>query len=324
MAHLKTYSWTRNLLEHVEQPLPAHLARMNHRVDVSRKTLGHVPRLPYFLRRINGHVNHQRRPDNIRARHEAPVAAVVGILPIVAHHEIFAGRNAHRWPRLERVRRILAVRFVEGFPVDVHHALLHLQRIARQTNDAFDEIRISRQGRAEHDYLLPLRFAPKRHVPVGEWNARVVPDAAYDQVIADQHGALHRAARDDARLHQRPFDQQERDNHPEPGKHFPPDLILQRYRSCRHHISHCHRFFHLSPHDEPPLRVAPAQSDSCWCSTTCRIFLPYLPPPPAATRATGTRANRRPGIGGFPRRIFARRSILRGGAYQLRNSTAKL
>ena len=56
------------------------------------------------------------------------------------------------------------------------------------------------------------------------------------------------------------------------------------------------RFRRLSLHDEPPLPVAPAQSDSCRCSTTCRIFLRYRPRPRAGTEARDSPANRRPEI----------------------------
>ena len=65
-------------------------------------------------------------------------------------------------------------------------------------------------------------------MPSGERNAGVVADAADDQMIADEDGVFHRAARNHARLHERAFDEEEREDHPEPGNDFAPDLIAGR------------------------------------------------------------------------------------------------
>src|SRR5208283_669874 len=61
----------------------------------------------------------------------------------------------------------------------------------------------------------------------------------------------------------------------------------------------CYGVFHVSLHDEPPLRVAPVRSDSCRCSTTCKIFLAYLPRRRAAIQAKDTPANPRRETRGF-------------------------
>src|SRR5580700_8749279 len=117
----------------------------------------------------------------------------------------------------------------------------------------------------------------KRFVKIGKRNADVVPEAAHDQMVTDQHSALHRPAGNHARLHQPAFDYQERENHPEPRKHLAPYLIAYCIDVFGLNFLCDYRFSHLSCHDEPPPRVAPAPSDSCRCSTTCKIFLPYLP-----------------------------------------------
>src|ERR1700735_2438216 len=73
-------------LENMKQALPAHFARMDYGVEVRLKSFADVPGLPDIFRGVDGHVNHQRCADNILARNETPVAAVVGILAVVAHH----------------------------------------------------------------------------------------------------------------------------------------------------------------------------------------------------------------------------------------------
>src|SRR5271168_105604 len=52
-------------LENMKQALPAHFARMDDGVEVRLKAFADVPWLPDILRGIDGHVNHQRRADDI-------------------------------------------------------------------------------------------------------------------------------------------------------------------------------------------------------------------------------------------------------------------
>src|ERR1700734_3393643 len=80
-------------LENMKKALPAHFARMDDGVEVRLKTLADVARLPDFFRCIDGHVNHHRSANDIFARNEAPVAAVVRIVAAIAHHKIAAGGN---------------------------------------------------------------------------------------------------------------------------------------------------------------------------------------------------------------------------------------
>src|ERR1700733_11859903 len=97
-------------LENVKQTLPAHFARVDDGVEVRRKTFADVSRLPDILGSVDGHVNHKGRADDIFAWHESPVAAVVRVFPIVAHHKVIAGRNLVRTPVFEGVGRVRAVR----------------------------------------------------------------------------------------------------------------------------------------------------------------------------------------------------------------------
>jgi len=66
-------------------------------------------------------------------------------------------------------------------------------------------------------------------LPAREWNARVVTDAAQNQMVADQNRILHRAAWNHARLHQRALDEQKHQNHPEPGDNFAPNFAVQHF-----------------------------------------------------------------------------------------------
>src|SRR5580704_15226399 len=307
----------------MEQTSPAHFARVDQSTEIRFKPLRHVPWLPHFLRRGDRHINDLRRADNIRSRHEAPITAVVGILAIVTHHEIVVRRHRKRRPIFHRVRWLVAVWLVERLPAYVDHALLDFDRVARQADRALDEIRIPRQRSAEHDNLLPLRIPPQGHVKVRKRNAHVVAEAAHNQVIAYQYGLLHRAAGNHPRLHESAFDYQEGENHPEPRKHLAPHTVTHRIRAFRLNFFYDDRFSHLSCHDEPPLRVAPAPLGSCRCSTTCKIFVPYLPQIRATIRARDTRANRRPKTSVLPRSIGSLRSILRAAAYPRRNNRAK-
>src|SRR5206468_8776594 len=70
------------------------LRNMSHRIEEPVKfiTGSCVPNLR--LRCPHRPVNHQRTPHNILLRYKSPVAAVIAIVAIVAHHEVVAlGHN---------------------------------------------------------------------------------------------------------------------------------------------------------------------------------------------------------------------------------------
>src|SRR5215469_3328360 len=195
------------ILKRMEQPFPANFARVDNGIQIRAESVSDVPRVPDVIGRIDRHVDDYRRADDVRARHVAPEPAVVRILPVIAHHEIFARRNVNRSAIFQRVRRIHSVGFIELGAIDIDYAVLDLERVPRQPDTALDEIRkaLLRQWRAKHDDLLPLRIPPQRHVVTGEWKPCVVPEPADNQVIPDQHGLFHRPARNHPRLHPRSF-----------------------------------------------------------------------------------------------------------------------
>src|SRR5271166_3659877 len=105
-------------------------------------------------------INHQRPPNNIFPRHKSPIAAVLAVVAIVAHHKIMSlGHNQlailHQFPHLQPplpfqpkrwnvgprkivpehiVRRLQEshVRFVDRFAVDPDFLLHQPQPVARQ------------------------------------------------------------------------------------------------------------------------------------------------------------------------------------------------
>src|ERR1700732_1190686 len=131
------------ILEYVEQPAPTHLARVDQRFDVRAEALADVPRLPDFFPSVDGHVNQERRADNVFAGDEAPIAAVVRVFPIVAHHEIMTRRNLPRPAIFGRVRRLVAIGLNEWCSVDENPALPDIEGVARQPDDPLDEIRVT-------------------------------------------------------------------------------------------------------------------------------------------------------------------------------------
>src|ERR1700753_1401055 len=81
------------LSENMEQSAPAHFPGMNQRSEVCSKPFTNMAGLPHFFRRVDRHVDDQGCADNILPWHKAPETAVVGIVAVVAHHEILSWRN---------------------------------------------------------------------------------------------------------------------------------------------------------------------------------------------------------------------------------------
>src|SRR5664280_3772055 len=81
-APLCPFPWPYGSSHNREQPVPAHRHRP-------------TPELPGALALIDGEENDLRLADDILERHRADLAeaAVGGIVAIVAHHEIMAGRH---------------------------------------------------------------------------------------------------------------------------------------------------------------------------------------------------------------------------------------
>src|ERR1019366_2118287 len=130
-------------LEHLEDAAPAHNARMQQDACVRDHSVADMSRIPIFLRRVNGQLQENGRPNYILFWPESPLPAVIGIVAVIAHHKIFALGNGYRTVVVERVGRRRAVRFIEFLAVDIHHAFPNLDLVVRQSDQALDVIRIS-------------------------------------------------------------------------------------------------------------------------------------------------------------------------------------
>src|SRR5712671_4729035 len=224
-------------LKRSEQSSPAYQARMHQGIRVCKEALANLAGLPRIGRYIEGHVNHDRRTDNVIARNAVPEAAVVGIAAIVAHHKIGIRRNFVRHLQVVRIGTTNGVILDQPLPIDPHRSVMNVNGISRQADHALDVIRRVRSKRGlEDDYLLAMRITPQRHMPIGEWNARVVPDATHNQVVADQQGIFHRARRNHARLTDGPVDQQKHQRDPEPRDDFVLDPLPYRHARLRFFI----------------------------------------------------------------------------------------
>src|SRR5215471_13712236 len=107
-----------------------------------------APAEPVGLR-VPRPVDHERLAPDLLALDEAPVAAVLGVVPIVAHHEVrprgdeqclarveipaVGGRGVAEGPRSH-------VWLVEEPAVQPHAVVTHLDGIATDRDDALDEV----------------------------------------------------------------------------------------------------------------------------------------------------------------------------------------
>src|ERR1700720_2730954 len=107
---------------------------MKKNARVRRHPVADVSRIPGFFGRIDRHVHHDRRSDYIIARNKTPIAAVVRIIPVVTHHEIFTGWDGYWSVIVGWVGRVRAVGFLERLAVDGYDALANFQFVARQPN----------------------------------------------------------------------------------------------------------------------------------------------------------------------------------------------
>src|SRR5579859_1500946 len=331
-------------LKSPEQPSPAHQARMHQRIGVRKEALANLTRLPSVRGDIQRHVYHDRRADNVLARHRTPEAAVVRVPAVIAHHEIRIVRNLERLAQIVRIGAADGVVFFELLAVHPHGAVVDLNRISGQADHAFDIIRrIRRKGRLENDDLLAMRIAPQRHVPIGEGHPSVVADAAHDQVIANEKRVLHGAGGNHAGLADSAVNQQKNQRHPEPGDDFVLYLLAHR-NVTRLLLFVALRFrYHVPPPRDVPssplglrrwtsppsfachcrLPIAPGPSDRCRCSRTCSSGLAYRLPLALVRPGKCSPANRLRYICKFPPACWRRRSILPAWAYRRRSSTAK-
>src|SRR5882762_2962753 len=240
-------------LKSPEQSLPAHQAGMDQRIRVSKKALANLAGFPSVGRNVERHIYHHRRADYVFARHATPKAAVVGIAAIVAHHEITIVRNFDRGMQVVRIGAAGGVAFFKPCAVHPDGAVANIDGISRETDDSLDIVRRVRgERRLEDNYLLAMRIAPQRHVPIREGYAGIVADAAHDQVIADKQRVFHRAGRNHSRLADRAINQQKNQRYPKPGDDLALYALPHRHLGLRFLCAALGVHFQVSLHVPPP------------------------------------------------------------------------
>src|SRR5579862_284128 len=165
--------------------MPTHQMRMQHRVQIRQKPLADFPRLPGFVRCLDGHINEYRRAQKVGFRHEAPVTAVRGIAAIVAQDKVTACGHGDRAVVVTRVRQPVAVGLYERLTVYIDDALANFYSVSGHADQTLDVVLVGFWRSAEDNHLLTPRLAPEAQVVTGEGNRRVVAHAAHKQVVAD-------------------------------------------------------------------------------------------------------------------------------------------
>src|SRR5581483_3379215 len=126
---------------------------------------------------IEGPENDLRLADDARTIQRPPVAAIVAVVPVVAHDEELARPQLERLVDGEfgvfgrRVHRLFDIGFVQPLAVAIDRPILDLDSIAGQPDQPLDEnilhrrpaetlgLHVRRFGRAEHDDIAMLRLA---------------------------------------------------------------------------------------------------------------------------------------------------------------------
>src|SRR5260221_4341501 len=224
----------------MKQPPPANFAGMNHRVGVSGNAIENRAGAPRLARGFNGHINDDRRADDVFARDAAGEAAVERIAAIIAHYENTAGRDGVREdisPSSERAEIVVRVSglgaadsvvFAKAGTVDPDAAVMNIHGFARQADHPLDDVRrFAGNDGAENDNLLAIRRAPQRLVNIGERNADVVAEAAHDEVVADEQSIFHGLGGNDASLADGGIDEEKNQNDPSPCDDFAAAFLLR-------------------------------------------------------------------------------------------------
>src|SRR6266481_5113911 len=145
---------------------------------------------------VDGPVNEEGAAHDGFAVDKAPVTAVGAVVAIIAHGEIFSGRD-DEFVTLDVVEGIVAggrvmdhVGFIQGFAVDEDLLVHNLQTIAGKADDALHEVRMILVRIFEDDDIAALEVAvwKKVFVPVA---AAAKDEFVDEQMIAYEEGLFH-------------------------------------------------------------------------------------------------------------------------------------
>src|SRR5437667_5907834 len=146
-------------------------------------------------------VDDERLPLHVVERHEAPEAAVVATVAVVAHDEHLVGRDRHRSVVVARHETALVARPVDEVPVRVVDLLVvhvdlfvaDLDRVPRLTDDALDEILVRIHRVHEHDDVAAPRIRELHDALAEERQANPVAELVDEDVVADLQRRQHRS-----------------------------------------------------------------------------------------------------------------------------------
>ena len=148
---------------------------------------------------------------------EAPVAAVLRVVAVVAHHEV-RSRGHHDGIAAVEIAAVSRRRggqrarahvgLVQGLAVHVGAVVLDLHRLAAHRDDALDEVSRLVVGVLEDDDVAPARLAEAGQMGIGEGDLRPVEELVDQDVVADQQGVHHGAGGDGEGLHHEGADDQ--------------------------------------------------------------------------------------------------------------------
>ena len=177
------------------------------------------------FRRAGGEVDHQRSADDEVARHEAPVAAVLTVIAVIAHDEVTAGgdgdlarlgegaqANPPVWVdacvHAVEVGEVVAVwigggvaidgvRLLEWQAVAVDDAVAEAEAIAGDADDALDEMHGGViDGLMKDDDVAAVDLCGRQQTVGGAGDDLLI----HEEEVADEEGRLHAFRRDANRL----------------------------------------------------------------------------------------------------------------------------
>src|SRR5215210_1449559 len=193
--------------DQAERPLPARLGEEADRRLAQVAELG-PQALPLAVRGLAavGPVDEEGAPLDQVGGQRPPEPRVVGVVAVVAHAEVVAGRHGERTVVVPHHEAWIAegvgvlvhgvARIFDRLAVDVELRVDDLDRVAAHGDAALDEVERRVLRRAEDDDVAALDTAERQQAPLRPGGPGAVDEPVDEEVVADQEGVLHGAARD--------------------------------------------------------------------------------------------------------------------------------
>src|SRR5262249_7179652 len=157
-----------------------------------------------------GPVDKKRLPNNLVPCNEAPIAAIVAVVAIIAHHQVTVGRDLHRpivvadlqvfWsPRIRAIDcgvDVDLIRLVQLNAIHKYRFIAHLNGIAGYTDHALNKRDIAIGWRFEGHNIAVQDRSVGQIMPNEDRIICRERDLIEEKMIADQNRRLHRFCRD--------------------------------------------------------------------------------------------------------------------------------